>query len=343
MIDIKREINKVKSYYSHFQDFFANIKNKTDREEYEVYLEDNKLRKEFYDLLKHYSKSLKCAFSSDKIYEYLENELEKYKKDLKFYNDLRASIRFRYHEAIDFGKFEKEMQKMLDTFVDSHGVSKLSKVVDIFNAEFGKEVERLEGKRAKADTIRSAVSKTISEKFDENPALYEPLAERIKKTLEEYKSKRISEDDYLKSMEEVLSSLKKGQHTAQDNYPDQIKGNLRVQKLYDNLNMLIGEQLVAENNISYTTNTSKESSDQFEVMEEVCYNSKALLGGLSLECDRVFRENCKVDWTKNPDINNRLHQELEDLLWNLEDSCPGVEFDNDTIIKKIIIVAHKMY
>lgn len=343
LIDIKEEINNVKSYYSHLQNFFRDIKNKTDREEYEVYLEDNKLRKDFYELLKCYSKALKYAFSSEKIYEYLENELEKYKKALKFYNDLRASVRVRYHEAIDFGKFEKEMQKMLDTFIDSYGVSKLSKIVDIFNVEFGQEVERLEGKRAKADTIRSAVSKTIAEKYNENPALYQPLAEKIKKTLEEYKSKRISEDDYLKSMEEVLSSLKKGHHTTQENYPEQIKNNLKVQKLYDNLNMLIGEQLVAENEISYTTNLSHNSNDQFEVMEEVYYNSKVLMAALSLQCDKVFKENCKVDWTKNPDINNRLHQELEDLLWDLEDSCPGVEFDNDTIIEKIIMMAHKMY
>lgn len=343
LIDIKEEISRVKSYYAHLQEFFIKIKNKNDREEYEVYLEDNKLRKEFYNLLKEYSKALKYSLSSEKVYDYLGNDLDRYKKSLKFYNDLRASIRIRYHEAIDFGKFEKEMQKMLDTFIDATGVSKLSKVVDIFNVEFAKEVERLEGKRAKADTIRSAVSKTISEKYEENPALYKPLSDKIKQTLEEYKSKRISEDDYLKSMEEILDILKSGASLKKESHPKLIKDNFKAQKLYENIKMLIGEELIGMNDISYNTNISKNSSDELEVMEDVSYNSTILLSQLAIDFDKVFLENCKVDWSKNPTIHDKLYQKLQDLLWNLEDSCPGVEFDNDTIIEKVMMIAQSMY
>ena len=68
-----------------------------------------------------------------------------------------------------------------------------------------KRLLRGDNPRSKADTIRTRLGKSISEKWDENPAYYKKFSERIEKVLEEYKNKRISEVDYLNRMEDIMN------------------------------------------------------------------------------------------------------------------------------------------
>ena len=75
-------------------------------------------------------------------------------------------MQLRYHETCDFGKYEEQMQKLLDTFVSAKEVNELTRLVNIFETEFEEEVQRVEGKSAKADTILSAVSAVVKEKWN---------------------------------------------------------------------------------------------------------------------------------------------------------------------------------
>ena len=56
-----------------------------------------------------------------------------------------------------------------------------------------KELEALGSARSKADAIRSHLSKSISEKYDENPAYYDTFSKKIKEALELYKGRDASE------------------------------------------------------------------------------------------------------------------------------------------------------
>lgn len=106
-------------------------------------------------------------------------------------------MQLRYHEACDFGKYEAQMQKLLDTYVNAQGVNELTKLVNIFETEFDDEVQRIEGKNAKADTIISAVSAVVKEKMDSNLAFYKSIAQQIQDIIDEYKAKRLSEEEKL--------------------------------------------------------------------------------------------------------------------------------------------------
>ena len=75
---------------------------------------------------------------------------------MKFYSELRKSLRLRYHEAVDFGKYEQQMQKLLDTFISAEATNQLTKLVNIFEDGFKYEVDRIVGDNAKADAIISA-------------------------------------------------------------------------------------------------------------------------------------------------------------------------------------------
>ncbi|MGG2941437.1 HsdR family type I site-specific deoxyribonuclease, partial [Heyndrickxia faecalis] len=72
--DVISVIGSLRQYYSDLWQIFAPIKNKNDREEYEVWLEDEERREEFYSVLSNFGRNLGIALESEKIYNTLPPE-----------------------------------------------------------------------------------------------------------------------------------------------------------------------------------------------------------------------------------------------------------------------------
>ncbi len=313
VIDIKEEVAKVKTYYSYLKELFKPIKNGRDQESYEVFLSDREKRKEFYKLLSFYAKSLKLALSSDKIDDiFSENEINEYKRAMKFYSELRKSIKIRYHEEVDFGKYEKQMQKLLDTYISSNDVNQLTKLVNIFDKEFENELERIIGDNAKADAIISATIKVINEKREQNPAYYEKISKRIQEILDLYKMGRLTDKEKLKYAKDIRSMLMEKKDIEQ--YPEKIKNNIFAKAFYDNL------------------------------QNEMKFLSDEIFINVILKIDNIFKEvSKKPDWKNNSDIKNRIEQEIDDTLWELEEEY-NIRFNNyDEIISKIRMIGINNY
>ena len=322
VIDIKKHLDELKANYSYLKDIFNPIKNKEDKEEYEIYLADESKRQDFYERLKNYAKSLNICLASQGILDLLsKQELDNYKKELKFFSNLRKSVRLRYHEEVDFGEYEEQMQKLLDTYISANEVNRLTKLVNIFDDKnFDEEIQRVQGKRAKADTIRNAIDKVITMKYDENPAYYENLKDRINRVLEEYRQKRISEEEYLNSMNDVMNDIRNG--SVEETYPGPIANNRSAQVIYDNIKEDIYEPIVAK------------------VAEE---QSEYIVANTSLEFDEIIKGYAaKPDWTTNTDIHNKISQDLEEKLWDIEDEY-GVSLDTDKILEKTITISIRKY
>ena len=322
VVDIKKHLNELKSNYSYLKDLFNPIKNKEDKEEYEVFLADENKRLDFYERLKNYAKSLNICLASEGILDLLsKEELEKYKKELKFFINLRKSVRLRYQEEVDFGEYEEQMQKLLDTYISANEVNKLTKLVNIFDDKnFDEEIKRVEGKRAKADTIRNALDKVITMKYDENPAYYEKLKDRINRVLEEYRNKRISEEEYLSSMHDVMNDVRTG--AKDDVYPENITSNKSAQVIYDNIK-------------SYLTSSMEE-----KISEE---KAEYIIADTSLKFDNIIKEySLKPDWTTNTVVRNEIEQDLDMELWDLEDQY-GITIDTDTVREEIMKISIRKY
>ena len=48
------------------------------------------------------------------------------------------------------------------------------------------------------------------------------------------------------------------------------------------------------------------------------------------------------DWTTNTDIHNKISQDLEEKLWDIEDEY-GVSLDTDKILEKTITISIRKY
>ena len=101
-----------------------------------------------------------------------EDELETYKKDMKFFQELRRSVKFRYSETIDHKEYEAKMQKLMDNYIAAEDVIRITNPVDISDEKaFEAELKRLNTKRARADAIRTRLTK----QFRQNGMKIQPI------------------------------------------------------------------------------------------------------------------------------------------------------------------------
>ncbi|WP_078549283.1 type I restriction endonuclease subunit R [Litchfieldia alkalitelluris] len=320
--DVISVIGSLRQYHSDLLQMFAKIKNKKDAEEYEVWLEDEERREAFYDVLSHFGRNLGIALESERIYNALPpEELSTYKRDLKFFQELRKSVKLRYSDTIDHKEYEAKMQKLMDHYISAEEVIRITNPVDILNEKaFDEELERLDSKRAKADAIRTRLTKSVNTKWDENPAYYKKFSERIQEAIQEYKNKRISEAEYLNKMKDIMKDFRSGE--SKDDYPSVIKENLHAQAFYG----------VTKDILSQTG-------------EDAANYESDIIGELALKMDEIIKQHQKVDWHNNLEIHNRIAQDLDDLIYDFtKEQSVKLDYDTiDKIIEQIKTVALRRY
>lgn len=281
LYDIKQEIAKLPQYHSELVDIFKSVSNKLDVVSYANLLADEALRTIFYQKFTAFAKCLKIAFSN-LDFEKQTSEVTKklYEKHLKFFADLRNTVINTYTDKIDFKKFEKQLQKLLDQHVTTDEVIRLTEQVSILDVEaFEKELEKVVGTRAKAETIASRTSKYISERMEEDPILYKKLSELIRQTIADLRALRISEVEAIKKLKEFREQAisKKGEEMPQ-------------------------ELLQTDQAIPY-----------YRLIQSKGFTSQQSLT-FSLEADKIIKQYAIVDWHTKPDIIRKMNFYISEYL-----------------------------
>ena len=313
-------VGSLKQKHSDLRDIFKGIKNKLDEEEYEQLLGDEELRDLFYKRLSEYGRTLKIALSTVKFIEETPlDAIEKYKKDLHFFVNLRVSIKRRYAEEIDYREYEPKIQKLIDTYIKSDDILKITPLVNIFDKnQFDAEVDRVVGSRAKAETIANRTKKTIIERMDEDPAFYAKFSKLLKQAIDDYKAKRLSDALFLQQVTEIMNSVR---NRTGDDVPDKLN-NRDVAKAFYGLT--------------------------YEVLGRVEDNqekAKDISADIGLEIDEIIQNNLVVDWAGNKDIQNRILDKIEEYLYQVKDRY-GYELtydDIDRVMEQSLVVAMVRY
>ena len=309
VVDVLSVVAKAREAYSHLCDLFASIGNKNDTEEIEVFLADDKMREEFYDLLCAFGKALTMILNSEKAYSAVPRaELGKLQTAFIFYSKVRRSVKIRYFDAIDNSEYEPQMQNLLDTHLSVAGLKQITNPIDILNKEdFEKELGELVSKRARADAISSRLATSIKEKHDENPAFYDSFSKRIKDALEQYKEQIITDAEYLEKMRSIMEDYARGRTDIK--YPDKIKNSVHAQAFYGVISAILDEVL--------------NLSDNTEIIADI-----------ALEVTEIVKKHSMVDWTSNTTIHDKIAQDIDDLFYRYEKE-KGLKLDFD-VVDKII-------
>lgn len=334
LVDVISIVGKLRESYSNVVAIFKGIKNKQDKEEYELLLGDEALRNDFYNQLSNFGKYLGIALESEHVYNAIgEEDIKLYKREFKFYQELRASVKLRYSDTIDHKEYEAKMRNLMDTYIAAEDIIQITAPVDILNEkEFEDELMRLGSPRAKADAIRTRMTKRISEKWDENPAYYKKFSERIEEIIEQYKEKRISELEYLEKMRNVMNDFRKGYSGT--TYPEKIKHNIHAQAFYGVVKEVLEDERYYEAGVT-----------ELVAEDGPIYNYEGILADIAMEVDVIIERHCKVDWHDNPDVHKKISQEIDELLYLVKKKYfPKMTFEQiDTMIENIKTVALRRY
>lgn len=325
MTDVSEEIKKLPQHYSEVWDFFKTVDNKKDLEAYSQLLRDDVVRQLFYEKLTAYARSMKVALSSMKFFkEFSEEEIKKFKDDLSMFLNLRNAVQKRFSDSIDYRKYEVQIQKLMDTHISSGKVEIITNLVNIFDEkEFAKELEKVVGEAAKADTIATRTAKHITENMELDPVFYKKFSQLLKETISAYEQGRIDEVEYLKKVKEMKDDVLS--HTDSD-IPSILKDN-NPAKAYFGLSL----------------ECFKEKAPKNENIKEI--STETALAFDRLICDAVLDQGEPlVDWQSKVDHVNKLKLEMEDFLIDVvkrEREIPLTFEDMDNIIDQAVEVAKK--
>ena len=130
-------------------------------------------------------------------------------------------------------------------------------------------------------------------------------------------------------MNDIKEDYQKGDSGIE--YPDSIKNQPNAQAFYGVAVDVINEE--KEANAEYQTENNKEKISQEQLAE------------LSIHIEEIVSKYTKVDWHENPDVHNRIDQEVEDLLFDFAETnniVIGLKLI-DKILKEVRAVALRRY
>lgn len=278
------------------------------------------LRKEFYEKLSEFSKMMNLAVGSYSLYQCIGfDQMQKYKSDLLFFQKLRSALMMVYQEKVDFSKYEDGIRSLLNTFVTSEPVEIVVEPVAIHDkAAMDKQLEQVEGQKAKAAYIHTRIVSELESRRYEDPMLFKKFSERIKDTIAEYRKSR-DENVYLASMQRMAEDLRQG--FTGHSYPSAITNDSDAKAFYGAVADVLkqhGEDTVEFDNA---------------------------LGKLALNIKQAVQALARVDWRTSTPIHKKMSQAVEDLIWDFCDEF-GIDLPldkMDLLIESTIKTAMSRY
>jgi type I restriction enzyme, R subunit len=323
LTSINEEVAKLPQRHADLWDLFKAIKSRNDEEAYEQLLADEKLRELFYTRLTDCAKTLAVAMSSEQfIVSTPDRKLQAYKGDLKRFTNLKAAVKLRYAESVDYRDFEPRIKKLLDTHISASQVTRLNEPVNIFDEKAFKQVVEAQNNgrsaAAKADTIAHATKRAISERLEQDPAFYEKFSKLIQQAIDDYRAKRISDLEYLKKVGDIRDAIVS---RRSDDAPKQLAGNDNALAVFGVLRPFVAAHLPLA-------------------------DADAPAADAAIAIWAIVQRNRKVGFWQDLDAQRRTMNQIDDYLYDEVKAKNGVPLaaeEMDEIIERTMQIArHRM-
>jgi len=319
-IKVDDEIKHLPQAHSEVWDVFKTILNKYDEPAYEVLLGDEEIRYQFYEKLSSFARLLKLALSSFEFETKTPDKvINKYKKDLKFFLELRISVKRRYSDEADYAAYEPQIQKLIDKHITTEGeILKITHLVNIFNKEEREaEVEKLTSNAAKADHIASRTIRAVNIKLNEDPVYYKNLSALIRETIELYRLERITEAEYLGKVRDCENEFLSGKR---NNVPDVFSGNETGTAIYNLTNEILKDELRSKLDLAIEL-----AQDIDRIIRSIVFQNDILI----------------IDWQNKTDIEGKIKIEIDDCIFDIKGKYDlEISFDKiDELVAKALNVA----
>lgn len=245
LLNTDEQIAVLDGLYQKLHSFFADIQDKENTDAYVQKLLSNELLKnDFYATVNSFIRTFSTCCSLYDFYDKFDTEhLNRYRRDLKRFVEIKKTTQLVSGERVDFSKYKDQLHKLLDKYVTAEDVEILSKEINLsdvreFNEYIDNEKNGLSDK-SKAAAIAAQTSKVIQERYKQDEVFYKRFSDKIKALLEELKNAK-AED-----IASLFAEIKKVQHQVEDyedsDIPEQIKNNRVIHPFYRNIKADLSE------------------------------------------------------------------------------------------------------
>jgi type I restriction enzyme R subunit len=248
------------------------------------------VRADFYRRLTEFTRTFTVALASPSFVESTKPELlKRWKDDLGRFTSLRASVSLRYAERVDWRDFEKRIRQLLDRHVVARDVVRLVEPLNIFDdiAIEARREEKLESEASIADTIAHQLTKSIEEKWDEDPIFFEKFSKLIRDTIADFHKGRISEMAYLSKVRELREKVQQRRDDT-DPTPTRLRDDSHAQAFWG----------LARRNL-----------------EKAGIADTELAADIALKVSGIVQSRCKVGWQHDRDIENLIRNDIDDFFF----------------------------
>jgi len=220
-----------------------------------------------------------------------------------------------------------QIKKLLDTHIQANEVVQLNEPVNIFDDKMFDRVKEEQGvgptkktTASRADMIVHATKKVIAERMDEDPALYEKFSKLIQQAIEDFRTKRISDLDYLSKAVEIRNKVVGKVH---EDIPEALSGNEDAAAYFGVLKPFLEKHELGE-----------------EDLESAAANA-------AMTIDGILEKHGKVGFWDDEDAQKQAVNEIDDYLYDEIRTGRGIALSleqMDGIIEKVLRVAkHRSY
>ncbi|MCA9250638.1 MAG: type I restriction endonuclease subunit R [Phycisphaerales bacterium] len=269
---------------------FKELGNTRDREAFEQFLRNEETRIRFYERFAAFARALDVGLASHEFFKHVSaKKVSQYRNDLKFFGELRRSVRIRYAEVVDFSEYEPKIRKLLDQYISTSGVESITGKIDLYDREQrAAALESAGSATSKAETIASNVERVLEERIrHEDPVSYRRLSDMLREVIERMRAGWLASADALVQVEHIEEQALR---PKADDVPEQLRDRRLAAVLFRNLSESLGD----------------EAADAARSIDE------------------IIEQRAIVGWKDNDDCQKQMRQAIDDYLFDLNDSRESV-------------------
>ena len=300
VLDIREEIRRLPRLHEQLWDLFKPVRNKKDMEQLEQRLGDDAIREEFYERLRAFSRCLHICLSSEKFPDvFNEKQVDAMKDEWRQFSDLKRSVQRRYQDTVNIHKFEARIRQLLDDHVVAMPAETVIDPVNINDPDALTAVvaETDVSQASRADRIASATRRAITEKMDQDPALYRQFSALLEEAIRAYRDRRLCERDYLSKVVDLASKV--ARRDRGEGVPQVLRGNDHAQAVFG----ILKERLCRNHGIR--VNHGEVASMALAIME-------------------IIQNHLMVGIWSNEEAQNTLRNAMDDFFFDVVRDQKGI-------------------
>lgn len=257
--NVSTEYKKLPALHDALWAIFASVRNRSDIEQYRQVLvprhaDDKtghsidvhqKVREDFYEALTAFGMALRTALATRSFFEdgaFSGVQIATYKRDLKFFSNLRRMAKQDAHETVDFSAYEDQIRKIVDRYVIGEDVVSDGNLLVV--NELAKEPPPAEWSEEKTrnetDIIRTRITRTIEQDLVDDPFAQRHFSELLKAAIAEASDlfdTPLKQYALFKDVEDQVSQRKV------DGTPSALNGNRHATAYFGIIRLAVGDSL----------------------------------------------------------------------------------------------------